>query len=50
MAERKVSCPCCANYGINQKEKCFEETLEDSGFRSYLCFHCGLVTCDAYST
>ena len=34
MAERKVSCPSCANYGINQKEKCFEETLEDSGFRS----------------
>ena len=48
MAERKVSCPCCANYGINQKEKCFEETLEDSGFRSYLCFHCGYTSNSEY--
>ena len=48
MAERKVSCPSCANYGINQKEKCFEETLEDSGFRSYLCFHCGYTSNSEY--
>jgi hypothetical protein len=42
--EQLIECPIC-----NNKDRCFEDVLEDKDFSSYLCFGCGFTSNSHYT-